>query len=90
MRTLFYCISEGYSASFYTYKWSEALAADIFLRFCEGGVLNPEVGRAYRKAVLEPGGSKPALQLFRDFMGREPAPEALLKIYGLKTDENCR
>lgn len=84
MRTLFYCISEGYSASFYTYKWSEALAADIFLRFCERGVLNPEVGRAYRKAVLDPGASKPALELFRDFMGREPNPEALLKIYGLR------
>lgn len=78
MRTLTHCISEGYAASLYTYKWSEALAADAFSRFQQEGVLNPATGAAYRKTILDPGSSKPAAQLFRDFMGRDPDPTPLL------------
>lgn len=82
MRTLTHCISEGYAASLYTYKWSEALAADAFSRFRQEGILNPSTGADYRKTILDPGSSKPAAQLFRDFMGREPGSAPLLKRFG--------
>ena len=82
MRTLTHCISEGYAASLYTYKWSEALAADAFSRFQREGVLNTATGADYRKTILAPGSSKPAAQLFRDFMGRDPDLTPLLKRFG--------
>ena len=80
-RTLTHCISAGYDAGFYTYKWSEVMADDAFSRFRNEGLFNPATGADYRRAILEPGCSKPAAQLFRDFMGREPSPDALLKRY---------
>ncbi|MDG2148847.1 MAG: Zn-dependent oligopeptidase [Planctomycetota bacterium] len=61
----------GYSAIYYTYKWSEVIAKDMFSRFAEDGVLNEETARLYREKVLEPGGSKPAAELVEDFLGRE-------------------
>ncbi len=81
-RTLTHCIVAGYDAGFYTYKWSEVLATDAFSRFREEGLLNPETGAAYRRAILTPGATVPAEQLFRNFMGREPDPTPLLKRYG--------
>ena len=80
-RTLTHCISAGYDAGFYTYKWSEVMADDAFSRFRKEGLFNPATGADYRRTILEPGCSKPAAQLFRDFMGREPSPDALLKRY---------
>lgn len=80
-RTLTHCIVAGYDAGFYTYKWSEVLAADAFSRFRQEGLLNPATGAAYRRAILTPGATEPAEQLFRNFMGRDPNPAPLLRRY---------
>ena len=61
---------EGYSAIYYTYMWSLVIAKDLFTSFRREGLLNPEPAGRYRKAVLEPGGSKKAADLVRDFLGR--------------------
>jgi thimet oligopeptidase len=62
---------DGYSAIYYTYMWSLVIAKDLFSVFKSEGLLNPEPARRYRRAILEPGGSKPAAQLVRDFLGRD-------------------
>ena len=62
---------EGCSALYYTYMWSLVIAKDLFSPFQEEGILTPAPARRYRKAVLEPGGSRPAAQLVRDFLGRD-------------------
>lgn len=84
MRNLMHCFQGGYAAGYYTYKWSETLSTDAFMRFKNDGVLNAETGGAYRRCILEKGASKPAAVLYRDFMGRDADPEALLKYQGLK------
>jgi thimet oligopeptidase len=61
---------EGYSALYYTYMWSLVIAKDLFTVFKKEGLLSPAPARRYRKAILEPGGSKEAAELARDFLGR--------------------
>jgi thimet oligopeptidase len=61
---------DGYSAIYYTYMWSLVIAKDMFTVFSKQGLLNPEAARLYRRTVLEPGGSKPAADLVKDFLGR--------------------
>ena len=75
--------SGGYGAGYYSYLWAEVLSADAFGRFEQEGVFSREVGEAYRKAILSVGGSRPALESFVEFRGREPSPDALLRSYGL-------
>ncbi len=77
----------GYSAGYYSYKWAEVLSADAWAAFEEtsqtGGVLNVETGRRYRQTVLEAGGSRPAMESFKAFRGREPSIDALLRHQGM-------
>jgi oligopeptidase A len=73
----------GYGAGYYSYLWAEVLSADAFARFEEDGVFDRTTGEAYREAILAVGGSRPALESFIAFRGREPRPEALLRSYGL-------
>jgi thimet oligopeptidase len=61
---------DGYSAIYYTYMWSLVIAKDLFSVFKHEGLLNPAPARRYRGAILEAGGSKPAAELVRDFLGR--------------------
>ena len=78
----------GYAAGYYSYKWAEVLSADAYAAFEEAataatGVLNPEVGRRYREAILEAGGSRSAMENFKAFRGREPQIDALLRHQGM-------
>jgi oligopeptidase A len=78
----------GYAAGYYSYKWAEVLSADAYAAFEEAasgndGVLNAEVGRRYREAILEAGGSCSAMENFKAFRGREPSIDALLRHQGM-------
>jgi thimet oligopeptidase len=62
---------DGYSAIYYTYLWSMGIAKDLFTAFDPGDLLDPGVPARYRSAVLAAGGSAPAADLVRDFLGRD-------------------
>jgi len=74
----------GYSAGYYSYKWSEVLDADAFEFFKEkGGLDNKAAADSFRKNVLEKGGSEKPMELYKKFRGREPSPKAMLRRSGL-------
>ncbi len=73
----------GYAAGYYSYLWAEVLSADAFAAFEEAGIFDVETGARYRREILAVGGSRPALESFIAFRGREPEPDALLRSYGL-------
>ena len=79
----------GYAAGYYSYKWAEVLSADAFGAFEEAGLDNEaaiqETGRRFRDTVLAEGGSRHPMEIFADFRGREPNPDALLRHAGLQT-----
>jgi oligopeptidase A len=68
----------GYAAGYYSYMWSEMLDADAFGRFEREGLYDRRVGEAFRRAVLSRGNSAPPEELIREFLGRDPDPEAML------------
>jgi len=73
----------GYAAGYYSYKWAEVLSADAFAAFEEEGVFNSETGQRFLRCVLEQGGSRPAMESFCCFRGREPEIDALLRHSGI-------
>lgn len=75
--------SGGYAAGYYSYLWAEVLSADAFSAFEDAGIFDAATGARYRGEILAVGGSRPALESFVAFRGREPDPAALLKSYGL-------
>ena len=81
--TFSHIFAGGYSAGYYSYKWAEVLSADAFAAFEESGVFNPEIGQRFRREILEAGGSRPAMDSFKAFRGREPSIDALLRHQGM-------
>jgi oligopeptidase A len=75
--------SGGYAAGYYSYKWAEVLSADAFSLFEEHGVLDSATGQRFLDEILAVGGSRPALDSFRAFRGREPSIDALLRHHGM-------
>jgi oligopeptidase A len=73
----------GYAAGYYSYKWAEVLSADAYSLFEEQGVLNADIGERFRNEILSVGGSRPALESFVAFRGREPGIDALLRHSGM-------
>ncbi len=74
----------GYAAGYYGYKWAEVLDADAFSYFTETGIFNKETAAAFRKNILEKGGTEKPHDLYIRFRGKEPSIDALLKRSGLK------
>jgi peptidyl-dipeptidase Dcp len=73
----------GYSAGYYSYKWAEVLDADAFAFFKEKGIFNKEVASLFKEQILSKGGTAKPMELYRNFRGKEPSIEALLKRSGL-------
>ena len=88
--TFSHIFAGGYAAGYYSYKWAEVLSADAYAAFEEtagsDGSPSTETGRRYRKAILEVGGSRPAMESFKAFRGREPTLDALLRHQGMAED----
>jgi oligopeptidase A len=85
--TFSHIFAGGYAAGYYSYKWAEVLSADAYAAFEEtadpNGLPNLETGRKYRQTILESGGSRPAMESFKAFRGREPSMDALLRHQGM-------
>jgi oligopeptidase A len=78
----------GYSAGYYSYKWSEVMSADAFSAFEEVGLQNESAirkqGKRYRDTILALGGGTDPMEVFQQFRGRPPTINALLRHAGLK------
>ncbi len=76
--------SGGYAAGYYSYLWSGLLDADVYEAFVEtGDLFDHETAKRLRATILERGGTKEAMEMYKDFRGREPIVEPLLKQRGL-------
>jgi peptidyl-dipeptidase Dcp len=73
----------GYSAGYYSYLWAQVLDADAFEAFQENGLYDVETGMKFRREVLAKGGSRPPLELYRNFRGKDADPQALLRREGI-------
>jgi len=86
--TFSHIFAGGYAAGYYSYKWSEVLSADAFAAFEAGGALQDPsrartIGRKFAATLLGLGGGRAPGLVFKDFVGRAPSTEALLRYQGL-------
>jgi len=85
--TFSHIFAGGYAAGYYSYKWAEVLSADAYAAFEEtaapDGTPSVATGRKFRESILEAGGSRPAMESFKAFRGREPSLDALLRHQGM-------
>ncbi|WP_026432587.1 M3 family metallopeptidase [Paracidovorax oryzae] len=85
--TFSHIFAGGYAAGYYSYKWAEVLSADAYAAFEEtagaDGLPSTDTGARYRQAILEVGGSRPAMESFKAFRGRAPSLDALLRHQGM-------
>jgi len=85
--TFSHIFAGGYAAGYYSYKWAEVLSSDAYAAFEESvgadGLPNVQTGQKFRQAILEAGGSRPAIESFKAFRGREPTLDALLRHQGM-------
>ena len=85
--TFSHIFAGGYAAGYYSYKWAEVLSADAYAAFEETagpqGEPNVETGQRYLRNILEVGASRPAMESFKAFRGREPSLDALLRHQGM-------
>jgi oligopeptidase A len=82
--TFSHIFSGGYAAGYYSYLWSDVLAADAYSRFQEEGIFNHDVGISFLKNILSLGGSEDPMNMFKRFRGRKPEFSAMLKSYGIE------
>lgn len=81
-------IAGSYAAGYYVYMWSEVIALDMLSVF-KGNIMDPKVGKRYRKIILENGGQVPPMELIKRFLGRKPSPESFfLEITGKRSNDN--
>ena len=78
----------GYAAGYYSYKWAEVLSADAFSKFEADGIFNRSTGEKFLTEILQQGGSQEPSVLFRNFMGRDPNVDALLRHNGIVRNRN--
>ena len=91
--TFSHIFAGGYAAGYYSYKWAEVLSADLYAMFEEAAQIRPagsndglpdaQTGGKYRQAILEVGGSRPAMDSFKALRGREPSIDALMRHQGM-------
>ena len=81
----FHTFSREYAAGVYTYYWSDMIAADIASQFLatKDGLYDKDLNARYRRLILEPANTVPASEALREFLGRDPTPEALLRRFDL-------
>lgn len=77
-------MSGGYAAGYYSYKWAEILDADAFQCFKEHGIFSTETASRFRRSLLSQGGTRPPMELYKDFRGQAPSIDALLERDGIK------
>lgn len=83
--TFFHAFTDAYAAGVYSYLWGDTLAADVAEAFAAapGALYDADTGARWREALLAPGARAPAADAFRRFRGRDPAPDALFRRFGL-------
>ncbi len=80
----------GYAAGYYSYKWAEVLAADAFSAFEAQGSFDRATAERFRRCILASGGSRDAMDVFKEFRGRSPTLEPLLRQAGIQTGKPAR
>ncbi|MDR2884277.1 MAG: M3 family metallopeptidase [Deferribacteraceae bacterium] len=73
----------GYAAGYYSYKWAEMLSSDAYLEFMNNGIFNKKLADSYVSTILSQGATRKMSEIYKEFIGRNPDPEAILKIANL-------